>query len=108
MTFLKAIGELLLGVLVGVGALLLVGGILFLGAIGATAIGWLAGVFVNWVFGGLVINGVNLLLGTALVKANLPVITATLGFFAYIVRGGAKNAGKVFEKKKGVNTNAKG
>lgn len=103
MGYLKALGELLLGAIGAVAAIALVGGVLFLGSIGAVAIGWLAGVFVNWVFGGLVINGINLLLGTALVKANLPVIAGAIGFIGFLVRGGAKNAGKIASKKEKAN-----
>ncbi len=106
MKYLKAIGELLLGAIGGLAAIALVGGFLFLGAIGSVALGWLAGVFANWVFGGMVISGINLLVGTALIKANLPVITAAIGLIAYICRGGTKNFPKIGAKKEKSNVEA--
>lgn len=106
MGFIKGLGELLIGILIGAGAILMVGGVLFIGAIGAVAIGWLTGVFVNWVFGGLVVSGINLLLGTAITTGSLPTITAALGFIAYIARGGnAKNVAQLSKDK--VEKNAK-
>jgi hypothetical protein len=100
MKFLKGLGIVIAGAIGAVLGALLIAGLMFLQAVGAVALGWLSGVFIDWVFGGYVLDGINALLHAKF--ANLPQFTAVLWFIGWLIN--KKELGFKFNKNKEAKT----
>lgn len=103
MKFLKAAGVLLLGMIGAVIGIAMFLALIFISPVLAIAVGWITGVFVEWVFGGYLTDGINSLFGTSLASGDLPKITATLWFLGYVIGIRRANVNNNTKNKEGAN-----